>query len=118
MKCIETVLGPVIGMLCLACAGTLDDPSQFEQQLGNAEGDDQTRVDGGTGDDNSNNGNTTTPVGDGDGDGDGDAKDDAGAAGPKPVSCDFNALIAEKCGNCHGASGPSAGLDLTSDGLF
>jgi hypothetical protein len=111
---IETLLSPLLGLVCLACAGTLDDPSQFEQQLGNADGEDAGAGDGDKTD--TGDGDKVTP-GDGDNQnaGDGDSGD-AGAQGPVEADCDFPAVMA-KCTGCHSGAAPSAGLDLTPEGL-
>ena len=111
---IQTLLSPLLGLVCLACAGTLDDPSQFEQQLGNADGEDDA---GAAGDgDKTENGDGDKPAGDGD-DGKGEQNADGGAGIAEPVGCDFPGLLEQKCTGCHSGPGAMGGLDLTPEGL-
>lgn len=147
MKRYEAVLLSVIGVAAVGCAGTLDNPEQFEG-LGSAVGNNDDDLDaglGGTRDDGGfgGNGNGGGDVGGGNGGGDvgggngggnvgsgngggnvggGNGSDnaDGGVVGIPGASCDFEELMQAKCATagCHGATAPAAGLDLVTPGII
>jgi hypothetical protein len=120
MKRHVAVMFCVMGLLGAACAGSLEDPSRFEQGInqGGAQGepDAGAPADDGTEDDGAADDGTAD---DGTAD-DGAADDGAADDGAAVVGCDeFPALMEAKCGSvgCHADIQTAAGVDLVSDDL-
>jgi hypothetical protein len=116
MKRHVAVMFCVMGLLGAACAGSLEDPSRFEQGIKNAEGDDdEGDVDAGTPPaDDQDNADEEAPAGDGDGDA--PADDDE----PVAAGCDeAPALLEAKCGNvgCHADLQTAGDVDLITEPL-
>jgi hypothetical protein len=119
MKRHVAVMFCVMGLLGAACAGSLEDPSRFEQGInqGGAQGEPDA---GAPTDDGADDGADDEGTAD---DGADDGADDEGAAdddAPVVVGCDeFPALMEAKCGSvgCHADIQTAAGVDLITDGL-